>query len=540
MAAQPQTPPRVSNVSAASAAPAVSPTRIPNADNAASAISPSRTPASTSNVSSSRLSADTVRVIMQSLRCKNMNDAAATVLASDAEYRIREIIQDSVKFMKHSKRDRLIPDDINAALRLRNVAPTYGFGRTAKAESLVQPNGVASSSANASQFRNAEGVPDLYFAVDRVHNLKALAEAPLPPLPLEVTVAPHWLAINGVQPVIPQNPLPLELEVSDESSAAAAPDANKDAACVVNTVDGRNARHVLSKELQLYFDHTVESLAGDDVGRKNAVLTSISEQPGLVQLLPYFVRHVTNSVRIAVDKTQSDKDKVNVLSTLTSSMRLVRALLLNKHFQLEKYLHHLLPVICTCVVGRRLYNKPRDNHWELRDFSARILYDICVKYRDNYETIQTRISKTLLEAVLDPKKSLTTHYGAIVGLATLGKHVVDATFLPRLGMYIKRVREVFDDPKLKIRHKSIRRLEACKVIGAICFALCTSAGLKQSLDISSSSAYKFTPDLFKVTTEQFQDLPIDFRDFVAEAEKVSGASIYPHQTDLRSFEGDAN
>lgn len=32
-----------------------------------------------------------------------------------------------------------------------------------------------------------------------------LIDEPLPPCPVEVTVVPHWLAINGVQPAVPEN-----------------------------------------------------------------------------------------------------------------------------------------------------------------------------------------------------------------------------------------------------------------------------------------------------------------------------------------------
>ena len=54
--------------------------------------------------------------------------SACTALASDTEYRVREIIQEAMKFMKHSKRDKLTPGDINAALRLRHVEQLYGYG----------------------------------------------------------------------------------------------------------------------------------------------------------------------------------------------------------------------------------------------------------------------------------------------------------------------------------------------------------------------------------------------------------------------------
>lgn len=49
--------------------------------------------------------------------------------------------------------------------------------------------------------------------------------------------------------------------------------------------------------------------------------------------------------------------------------------------------------------------------------------DIC-RFGLVYNTLQPRLTKTLLNALLDPKKALTQHYGAIQGLAALGPNVV--------------------------------------------------------------------------------------------------------------------
>jgi transcription initiation factor TFIID subunit 6 len=46
------------------------------------------------------------------------------------------------------------------------------------------------------------------------------------------------------------------------------------------------------------------------------------------------------------------------------------------------------------------------------------------RYGDAYVNLQPRISKTLLQAFLDPKRAMTQHYGSIKGLAALGPRVV--------------------------------------------------------------------------------------------------------------------
>jgi len=41
-----------------------------------------------------------------------------------------------------------------------------------------------------------------------------------------------------------------------------------------------------------------------------------------------------------------------------------------------------------------------------------------------YHNLQSRLTKTLLHAFLDPSKAMTQHYGAIQGLSALGPSVV--------------------------------------------------------------------------------------------------------------------
>lgn len=92
----------------------------------------------------SLLSRESIKIIAESVGIENLSNEVAIGLASDVEYRLREIIQasfgrhsyrlnfgdtfffvvwmqEAIKFMRHSKRERMTTEDINNALRLRNV-----------------------------------------------------------------------------------------------------------------------------------------------------------------------------------------------------------------------------------------------------------------------------------------------------------------------------------------------------------------------------------------------------------------------------------
>ena len=57
-----------------------------------------------------------VHAIAESLQFHTLSKDAAEGLAPHLEVRLREIIQDALKFMRRSKRHTLSPDDINGAL----------------------------------------------------------------------------------------------------------------------------------------------------------------------------------------------------------------------------------------------------------------------------------------------------------------------------------------------------------------------------------------------------------------------------------------
>lgn len=94
-----------------------------------------------------------------------------------------------------------------------------------------------------------------------------------------------------------------------------------------------------------------------------------------------------------------------------------------------------MPILLTCIVGKQLCNEPSENHWSLRDASAQMLRKICKTFKSSYGTIRPRVTKTLLRAFLDPSKPLTSHYGAIVGLAALGHETIKLMVIPHIKSY---------------------------------------------------------------------------------------------------------
>lgn len=381
---------------------------------------------------------ESIEVLAQTIGVPNLASDVAVAVASDVEYHLREIMQEAIKCMRHSRRTALTVDDVDSALKLRNVEPIYGF-----------------ASSDALRFKRAAGHNDLFYVDEKDVEFKDIVDAPLPRAPLDTSVSAHWLAIEGVQPAIPENPA--------FEGLTAASDGKK----YENREDGISIdiklpiRSVLSRELQLYFEKIRKlTISNSDSVLFDQALVSLATDSGLHPLTPYFTQFIADEVTRNLSK----------ISLLFALVRIVGSLLQNPHVHIEPYLHQLMPSIITCLVTKRLGNRLSDNHWELRNMSASLVASICKRYGHVYHNLQPRVIRTLVHAFLDPKKSLPQHYGAIKGLAALGPSVVRLLIIPNLEPYLQLLSsELLPENQ----RNEIKRLEAWRVYGA----LLSAAGL---------------------------------------------------------------
>jgi histone H3/H4 len=365
-----------------------------------------------------------IKVIAESNGHTKISEEVFSQVAVDLEYRLREILQDSIKMMKHSKRTLLTTEDINSVLSLQNYEILYGF-----------------SFNNPLNFLRVAGQKDLFCIEADEIDIKDILSDPLPEAPEDVLLQSHWLVINGVQPATIQNLDSLPPISSDEVKSEPVKVGDKRKAEPKKDEKGevpKNTKHVLSKELELYYTKVTEvvkavgkhpgELKGTELGvLYDSILKSVSSDIGLHQLVPYFSLFIVTEVA----------NNLTNLRHLQSVMHFTDYFFSNPNFRIEPYLDQLMPSILSCLLGKNLCAVYTEDHWGLRNYVAKNLLPKACKIGRDYYDFQTKVIKTLASTFLDITKPIPAHYGAIKGLEALGEKVVQIVIIPNIGGYIK-------------------------------------------------------------------------------------------------------
>merc|ERR1711977_502654 len=189
---------------------------------------------------------DNVRDVAESVGISALNEDAVRTLSQEVEYRVGQVIIEAMRFMHAGKRTVLGTQDISQALKVLDVEPLYGYEST-------RPLRFGEASLGPGQ--------PLFYIEDEEVDFEKLINAPLPKVPREVSFTAHWLAVEGVQPSIPQNPT--SNEARNLELLPKGPNANPALAAMTgteNTTTKPQVKHILSKELQLYFEKVCASV----------------------------------------------------------------------------------------------------------------------------------------------------------------------------------------------------------------------------------------------------------------------------------------
>eukprot|EP00981_Chlorochromonas_danica_P015474 scaffold12312_cov248-Ochromonas_danica.AAC.11 len=264
-----------------------------------------------------------------------------------------------------------VVEDINLVLVSNRLEPIYGLHLQ---EALVDPLGNKITSSLLEE--KPKTTSSKSSSSSQMISLVEFADRSIPPCPLKPQMNLHWLAVQGVQPTIPENPN------------------------IVSNDQIEKLPLTIPKDLQLLYARiTGILLSGDDLKAVQSVCRVLEKDEGLQDLLPYFSRFFYAQIKQHMKKLTTTRVMIRAIQALHTSKLSISA---------------------------------EEDHWSLRDKAAELIAQICHKYSAKFPELFSRVCKTYTDALL-PDKSLCTVYGGIVGLRAMGHLVVKTVLLDQLG-----------------------------------------------------------------------------------------------------------
>jgi transcription initiation factor TFIID subunit 6 len=254
-----------------------------------------------------------------------MQATAKTTLASLVEDHLTSLVRETICVQRHAKRARfhqtseddgiirrrLHAEDINLALQWRGSERLYATG-------TVLPT------TNDSKKK-----------VDLNAYLKSeMQDRP----PSEIGLTMHWLAVDGTQPLIPQNPSLVDAvvhRVEDEEDQLSQYQGHQQGVRVRQLLP-----RLLSEELQLYFTRITLALekggaTPNDRQQQDDALARVARDAGLQELVPFFIQYLAKQLHLHVGHPEHCRTLI----------RLTRSLLINLHIHLELHVSMLIVYI---------------------------------------------------------------------------------------------------------------------------------------------------------------------------------------------------
>ena len=114
---------------------------------------------------------ENVKDVAESVGINSLSDEVLAALGSEVHYRLGQVLEEALRFMRQSRRTVLSTRDVSLALRVLDVEPLYGYEST-------RPLRFGEASLGPGQ--------PLFYVEDEEVDFERLINAPLPKVPREI------------------------------------------------------------------------------------------------------------------------------------------------------------------------------------------------------------------------------------------------------------------------------------------------------------------------------------------------------------------
>ncbi|XP_068220491.1 TAF6-like RNA polymerase II p300/CBP-associated factor-associated factor 65 kDa subunit 6L isoform X1 [Palaemon carinicauda] len=317
----------------------------------------------------------------ESVGIVDLSQEVARAIAADATYRLRQSLNVCGQFLRHSKRRRLTPDDVNRSLKWMDVQGVAGYTGSEPVEWM----GV--------------GEVGVYIPNDPTVNLASTAlSGDIFHQPGSPCVRGEWLNVSGH-----------------------------------NLVKAENSGEILPSPQTLppafvqYYQTLFTVIAGPSNDLFKMMCEDVSTSPGIRS----FVGHIIGGVVRGANRA---RQKPFILRRL---LLITRALLVNPHIHLgpQNYMRDIINVLVYCLIIER--KLPQDTQM-LRSLACNVLLQVVSREPGCWETWETVVT-SLSGVVASSSRPWGQHIGALIGLLTLGSAALLKSLTPIARPYHNRL-----------------------------------------------------------------------------------------------------
>lgn len=182
---------------------------------------------------------------------------------------------------------------------------------------------------------------------------------------------------------------------------------------------------VLSAELQAHYVQLIEGIFGVSDPKRKKCLKTLKTDHNMNELLPFLALFIKETVEKNIILEEP--------TFLIYAVKMAKNLFINEFVRLQTQLHIILPAVLSCVLARKVCRSYIDDHLPLRDLSAVVIAEMCYKYQNDVTNITNMVIEFYLKPLVNPNNyHLTTIYGAVKGMSSLGSRAIKEFVLPNI------------------------------------------------------------------------------------------------------------